>query len=339
MQGELRNWTVTGGCGFLGHRLIERLLASGVESIRVIDDLSVGSRESLARVADFQEVAPGDQRANGVQLIVVDIRDPGPTLAALRDSDVVVHLAANTGVPQSLEDPRRDSEINVLGTLNCLEGVRLNGGSRFIFASSGAPVGNVEPPIHEELPCHPISPYGASKLAGEAYCSAYHGSFGIDTVALRFGNVYGPGSGHKTSVVAKFIRNAMAGSPLEIYGDGTQTRDYVFVDDLLDAIMRAATVDGVGGEIFQIATHRETTVAELAEMLCEVLRRHGIEPPEVRHGAARPGDVNRNFSDITKARTLLGWEPRTELDAGLDLTVKAFLAAARLDLPAEHGEP
>jgi UDP-glucose 4-epimerase len=291
----------------------------------VIDDLSVGTREALSRVSDFVEIGPQEKRASGVQLVEADVRDAEATLAAIRGSDVLVHLAANTGVPQSVENPRSDGEINVLGTLNCLEAARLNGVPRFVFASSGAPVGNVEPPIHEELPCHPISPYGASKLAGEAYCSAYHAAFAIDTVALRFGNVYGPGSGHKTSVVAKFIRSALAGEPLEIYGDGTQTRDYVFVDDLLDAILRAASADDVGGEVFQIATHRETTVGELAEVLCAVLREHGVDPPEVRHGEPRPGDVTRNFSDITKAQTILGWEPQTELADGLDRTVRAFV--------------
>ena len=133
----------------------------------------------------------------------------------------------------------------------------------------GAPVGEANPPIHEELAPHPVSPYGASKLAGEGYCSAYYRTFGLETVVLRFGNVYGPGATHKDSVVAKFIRQALAGETLEIYGDGTQTRDFIYVEDLVKAIWQAATVSGVGGEIFQIATNRETTLHELTELLVE----------------------------------------------------------------------
>src|SRR5262249_16844775 len=154
---------------------------------------------------------------------------------------------------------------NVVGTLNYLEACRRLGVRRFVFASSGAPIGDCEPPLHEEMPGHPVSPYGASKLAGEAYCSAYRHSFGIETVALRFGNCYGPLSSHKNSVVAKFIRQALAGQPWEIFGDGCQTRDFIYVQDVTDAIIRAATVEGIGGEVFQIATNSETTVLELAE--------------------------------------------------------------------------
>ena len=131
---------------------------------------------------------------------------------------------------------------------------------RFVFASSGAPVGEVKLPIHEELAPHPVSPYGASKLAGEGYCSAYYRTYGLETVALRFGNVYGPGSTHKGSVVAKFIRQALAGETLEIYGDGTQTRDFIYVDDLIKAIWQASRVPNIGGEESQIATNRETTL-------------------------------------------------------------------------------
>ena len=139
----------------------------------------------------------------------------------------------------SVENPRLDMECNVIGTLNMLEGARMHKVKRFIFASSGAPIGECEPPIHEEMAPHPVSPYGASKLAGEGYCSAYFRTFDVETIALRFGNVYGPGSGHKNSVVAKFIRQAMQGETLEIYGDGKQTRDFIYIDDLIQAICLA----------------------------------------------------------------------------------------------------
>jgi UDP-glucose 4-epimerase len=170
-----------------------------------------------------------------------------------------------------------------------------------------------------------VSPYGASKLAGEAYCSAYKRSFGIDTVALRFGNCYGPLSTHKGSIVAKFIREALAATPWEIYGDGSQTRDFIYVEDIAEAIFRGATAPDVGGEIFQVATNAETTVLELAETLRTVLEKNGIRTHGIRHAAPRVGDVKRNYSDTSKARHRLGWNARVGLEDGLDRTVKWFL--------------
>ena len=222
---------------------------------------------------------------------------------------MIVHLAANTGVMPSVEDPRADCMSNVVGTLNYLEAARHNGVGRFVFASSGGTViGEAEPPIHEEMVAHPVAPYGASKLAGEGYCSAYFQTFGIETVALRFGNVYGPLSGHKNSVVARFIKRAMDGEVLEIYGDGTQTRDFIYVDDLIRAVSLAATVDGVGGEVFQIATSAETTVQELTDKLLPALASAGLKDVEVRKTAARRGEVRRNYADTSKAHRMLGWK-------------------------------
>ena len=157
-------------------------------------------------------------------------------------------------------------EANVIGTFNMLEAARQNNVKKFIFASSGATIGEVEPPIHEEKVPRPVSPYGASKLAGEAYCSAYYLSFGIKTVSLRFANVYGPLSKHKNSVVAKFLKQAFSGETLEIYGDGSQTRDFIYIDDLIQAIILSVKSD-VGGEVFQIATFKETTVDEIAKKI------------------------------------------------------------------------
>ena len=324
------NWLITGGCGFLGKRMIELLSRSGAAFVRVVDNLAVGTREDLGSVCDFSESAPGgllppEKGPFAVELVQGDILDEDLMLEAARGMDVLLHLAANTGVGPSVEDPRRDLLSNVVGTFNCLEAARHNSVGRFIFASSGAPAGLVTPPIHEELAPHPVSPYGASKLSGEGYCSAYWNTFGVETVCLRFGNVYGPGSGHKTSVVAKFISNALAGNPLTIYGDGTQTRDFIYLGDLLDAVMRAATVPGIGGETFQIASNRERSVHEMLDVLVEVLSAEGIARPEVVYESPRVGDVMRNYSDTSKARKVLGWTPATGLREGLELTVKSFL--------------
>jgi UDP-glucose 4-epimerase len=185
-------------------------------------------------------------------------------------------------------------------------------------------VGEIDPPIHEEIPPHPVSPYGASKLAGEAYCSAYYRSFGIDTVALRFGNVYGPGSLHKNSVVARFIRQAMAGEELEIFGDGAQTRDFIYIDDLIEALVLAASKDDIGGEIFQIATSNETTLNELLAHLIDALNEAGLPTPVVRNTEKRLGDVMRNFSDTSKAMRYLGWQSKTSLAEGLRETISYF---------------
>lgn len=212
-----------------------------------------------------------------------------------------------------------------MGTFNMLEGARHNGVKRFVFASSGAPVGECQPPIHEELAPHPVSPYGASKLAGEGYCSSYYRTFGIETISLRFGNVYGPGSGHKNSVIAKFIKQAIEGKTLEIYGDGNQTRDFIYIDDLIQAIRLSAAVEGIGGNVFQIATNHETAVREMTNMLLPVLSDFGYKNVTVEHSEPRQGDVNRNFSDTTKALEILGWRNEIYLRTGIKNTVEWFL--------------
>jgi UDP-glucose 4-epimerase len=320
------NWLITGGCGFLGTSLISRLIEEGGHQIRVIDNLSVGTRDDLQKVCTFVEsdgIEIWDE--DNVQLFVGDILDEKLSLVVTRDCDVIVHLAANTGVGPSVEDPRADCMANVIGVFNYLDAARLNKVPRFIFASSGAPAGEVEPPIHEELPPHPVSPYGASKLAGEGYCSAYNKTFGIDTVMLRFGNVYGPGSLHKSSVVAKFILQALKGEALEIYGDGQQTRDFIYIDDLINAMMLAAVKDNIGGEAFQIASSQETTVGEITDKLVVILQKHGIADINVINSETRLGDVRRNFSDTSKAKAFLGWVPTMSQDVGLNNTVEYFL--------------
>jgi UDP-glucose 4-epimerase len=321
------NWLITGGCGFIGRSFISRLIGEGEHSVRVVDNLSVGTREALAAVCDFRELEQGKSSEwdTGVELIVGDISDVSLLDSVTAGADCLVHLAANTGVGPSVEDPLLDCKTNVLGTLNALEAARRSHVRKFVFASSGAPLGVQNPPLHEELAPHPASPYGASKLAGEGYCSAYFHCFGVETVTLRFGNVYGPSSGHKMSVVAKFIKQALAGETLEIYGDGSQTRDFIFIADLVDAIYRAGTLSGIGGETFQIATSLETTIQELTTALVDVLEASGIEKPKVVFTERRTGDVERNFSDTSKARQQLGWSSQIDLSRGLTKTVESFL--------------
>ena len=354
---ETFSWLITGGCGFIGRNLIQRLLTENGHKIRVLDNLSVGTTDDLGEVCRYSIIggspdAPGDTPPDpkSVELFIGDITDPSTCRKASVDTDIIVHLAANTGVGPSVEDPRADMETNVTGTFNLLEAAKHNNVARFVFASSGAPIGECEPPIHEELAPHPVSPYGASKLAGEGYCSAFYRTFGLETVALRFGNVYGPLSGKKNSVIAKFIKNALNGEPLEIYGDGTQTRDFIYIDDLVDAIYKAGTLYhsrpivlshesaascipapissnsklSLAGEIFQIATNKETTVAEIINILIPILKKSGIEDIRVVNVENRIGDVRRNFSDTTKAREMLGWQCTNALPKGISKTVDWF---------------
>ena len=189
----LNNVLITGGCGFLGTSLVKKLLNLGVTKIRIIDNLSGGSKSDLFQVSKFVEVKPENIKGPpaGLELVVGDIQETNLAIKVTKGINLVIHLAANTGVGPSIENPEVDMQINVLGTFNYLEASRINKISKFVFASSGAPVGEINPPIHEEIAPHPVSPYGASKLAGEGYCSAYKRTFGLDTVTLRFGNVYG----------------------------------------------------------------------------------------------------------------------------------------------------
>jgi UDP-glucose 4-epimerase len=214
-------------------------------------------------------------------------------------------------------DPWPTLEANVVGTINLLEASVRESVDRFIFASSNAAVGEQVPPINEKMLPRPVSPYGASKLAGEAYCTAFHGSRGLDTVILRFANVYGPYSDHKTSVVAKLIRQMLNGQPLTVYGDGSQTRDFIHVSDVVEGISRALDCE-VAGETFQIGTGTETSVIELLEALEQVSGRK----PAIHWLPLPAGEIRRNYSSIDHARARLGFEPKFDLMSGLADTMR-----------------
>lgn len=326
-------WLITGGCGFIGRSLIKRLINDRNHQICIIDNLSVGSRKDLEEVCQFKEVGADSLLVNpgSVNLVVADILDSDIAVSVAKGMDIIVHLAANTGVPASVHEPRKDCMVNVIGTLNYLESARINDVKRFVLASSSAPIGECKPPIHEEMPAHPLSPYGASKLAGEGYSSAYYHSYGLETVSLRFSNVYGPLSSKKSSVVAKFIKRAIEKKPLEIYGDGTQTRDFIYIDDLIDAILKAATISGIGGEIYQIASEREITISYLAELLVAKLKEKRFENKlTVIHEEERIGDVKKNFSITDKAFHMLNWRATVSLEEGLKETIKWFLNSRKI---------
>ena len=340
---------ITGGCGFLGTNLVNYLSGKGYK-VRILDNLSAPSRKSFCQESAVNSLLSPqtvDSGLSTIDLVVGDIRDYEAVKKAAEGVGAVVHLAAHTSVVESLEKPREAWDINVNGTLNLLEACRLNKVDRFIFASSNAVVGEQEPPIDETKIPRPLSPYGASKLAGEALCSTYYHSFGLKTISLRFSNLYGPHSEHKPSVIARYIDCARKGEPLVIYGDGNQTRDFVHVDDVCQAIhlsltanSRPATADPQPtqqtptslhqspsistslplsqptppwGEVFQIASGVETSINQLVELIQSMVdgQLSVVRKPR------RKGEIERNYSNIAKARRLLGFQPGIEFREGL----------------------
>ena len=304
---------ITGGAGFIGSNLIRSLSRTGTE-IRVLDNLVSGRAEDLDNLP--------------VELVVGDIRDRQLVDRVMTGVQIVIALAAHTGVVQSVENPAEDMSINVAGTVNLLEAAVRHRVDRFIFASTGgAIVGEAAPPVHEEMPPRPLSPYGAGKLAGEGYCSAFRGSYGLKTVPLRFSNIYGPFSYHKGSVIAKFFRQVLAGRELTIFGDGEQTRDFLSVEDLCQAVSAALTADLPFGEPIQLGTGQETTINNLVGLMRQVVGTDKFPP--VRRAKPRAGEVQRNFMDISRARKNLHFTPATDLLTGLQKTWQWFQENAR----------
>ena len=293
---------VTGGAGFIGTNLVLELLKK--YEVRILDLFPERNEEF------FKE--------KGVEIFKGDIRDFKVVSEAVKGSDTVVHLAAHTDVVLSTKEPRVNFEINVIGTLNLLEASVKSEVDRFIFASSSAALGEQEPPINEKCIPKPISPYGASKLAGEAYCNAFY-SYGLKTSILRFANVYGPYSSNKDSVIAKFMRDLLEEKPLVVYGDGKQTRDFVHVEDICRAI-ELCFEKNVAGEAFQIGSGEETSILDLINELERITENKA----EVNFKPARSGEILRNFSDISKAKELLGFQPKFSLGEGLKSTYDWF---------------
>jgi UDP-glucose 4-epimerase len=299
---------VTGGAGFIGSALIRALAAEGY-GVRVVDDLSSGDQANL--------------EGTGAELRVGDVRDLDLVTEAARGCDVVFHLAAGAGVVESMNDPLTNFDQNARGTLTVLEAARRAEVPRFVFSSSNAPLGENAYPASEEKPVAPLSPYGASKAAGEAYCSAFFGAYGMEAVVVRFSNAYGPRSARKGNVIPLFIRRLRAGEDLVVFGDGSQTRDFVFCEDLAAGLVAAARTPGVGGQIFQLASGIETTLNRLLELLSET---SGITP-RVRREPPRKGEIQRNYSLIEKARAVLGYAPAVPLEDGLKRTWDWFASA------------
>lgn len=300
---------VTGGCGFIGANLVPNLLAAGAR-VAILDNLTRGFRDHVDTAQ--------------VELIEGDIRDPEAVQRAMQGVDTVIHLAAYGSVVESVTDPDANFDINARGTLTVLAGARDAGVGRFVFASTGGAImGDTPPPVNENSVPRPISPYGASKLCGEAYCHAFAGSYGLNTVMLRFGNVYGPWSAHKKGAVTVFIKALLTGEPIRIYGDGSASRDLLHVEDLCDGILRAAASDLPAPTTLHLASGAETSVAGLANLLKKIAGRPD-HPVEYLDG--RAGEVSRNFADASAAERLLGFRAARDFESGMRDTWDWFFA-------------
>ena len=298
---------ITGGAGFIGTNLVARLNSLPDIEVRIFDNEALGRRERL-------DAFKGE-------FMYGDINDKEALNRALDGVDAVVHLAAQTRVTDSIADPALNFLVNVNGTFNLLEAMRARGIKRLVNASTGgATLGEVEPPVHEDMAPQPLAPYGAGKLSGEAYCSAYAGSYGLSSLSLRFSNVYGPRSFHKGSVIAAFFKQILREESLIVYGDGSAIRDFVFVDDICDGIIRSLSV-GITG-VIQLGSGKPVTLNSLID---EMRRVTNPRPIAVRHAPARQGEIHATWCDITKARRVLGFEPVTSLADGLAKTWKWFL--------------
>ncbi|HEV3225343.1 MAG TPA: NAD-dependent epimerase/dehydratase family protein [Acidimicrobiales bacterium] len=307
---------VTGGAGFIGSTLVDRLLAEG-HSVDVIDDLSTGSLANLAS-------ARAD-RANRLTFHQLDIRQPGTIdLIARRGPEVVFHLAAQVSVRDSVARPAHDAEVNIIGGLNVLEGARSAGTRKIVYAASGGTLygmaGERELPLKESQPQRPLSPYGIAKKAFLDYLSAYRELYSIEYAALALANIYGPRQDPhgEAGVVAIFAGRLLNREPCTVFGDGTKTRDYVYVDDVVDAFVRAA--DRGSGLLCNIGTGVQTTDLRLYETMAHTMG--VLDPPQ--YAPDRPGDLQRSALDPGRAELQLGWKPWTKLDDGVASVLRYF---------------
>jgi nucleoside-diphosphate-sugar epimerase len=300
---------VTGGAGFIGSHVVGRLLAAG-RDVRVLDNMSTGRRSNLTGVA------------GEVELITADVRDLPVVQGAMRGCGAVVHLAALPSVPRSIDDPAATHHANATGTLHVLLAARDAGVSRVVFASSSSIYGAVaELPKRESLTPLPISPYAVSKLAAEHYCRSFFEVFGLETVALRYFNVFGPRQDAQSvyaAVIPRFIQAYRDGRPPVIFGDGEQSRDFTYVDNVAEANLAALGKDGVGGRVYNVACGTRVTLNELA---MSIRRETGATVAPV-HSPPRPGEVRHSVADVSRARQELGYEPVVTVDEGLRRTVE-----------------
>ncbi len=299
---------VTGGAGFIGSHLVEGLLTGGWP-VRVLDDLSTGQEENLVHLTSAPE------------LVIGDVSDPGAVARAMEGVGQVFHLAALASVQRSVEAPADSHRICATGTLHVLDAARRAGVKRVVYAGSASAYGIPDGETQSELtPVRPLSPYAAAKLSGEVYCEAFAATYGLETVRLRFFNIFGPrqrADSPYSGVIAIFAAALSEGRIPTLFGDGQQTRDFTYVTDVVQALLLAAERPGVSGQVFNVGTGRGTSLLQLLAALNRQLGTSVVP----RHADTRPGDIRHSRADIGKARSLLGYEPKVAFEDGLAHTL------------------
>jgi len=313
VKGAQRPALVTGGAGFIGSHLVDALLDQGFR-VRVIDDFSSGREENLADARGRFELLRGD------------FTDPEVAARAVEGVELVFHQGAVPSVPRSVAEPVRTNRVNVDGTLAVLEAARGAGVRRLVYAASSSAYGDTEVlPKVETLPADPRSPYALQKHVGEVYCRLYHELYGLETVALRYFNVFGPRQDPRSTyaaVVPRFASACLRGEPPRIHGDGEQSRDFTYVADTVRANLLAADAPGAVGRVINVAGGRRITMNRLLAEIQEIV---GSELEPI-HEPARPGDVRHSLADLSRARDLLGFEPAVPLAEGLRRTIESLKA-------------
>ena len=305
---SMAHYLVTGGAGFIGSHLVEELVRRG-ERVRVVDNLVTGHRENLSSVW------------GGIEFLEGDLAEAGVAAAAASGVEYVLHQAAIPSVPRSVAEPVFCHRANVEATLNLLVAARDAGVRRLVFAGSSSVYGNIETlPTHEDLPVDPLTPYALQKLIGEQYLKLFTSLYGLETVSTRYFNVFGPRqdpSSPYSGVISVFIRALLDGRAPTIHGDGEQTRDFTYVANVVDGVLKACHADGVAGQVINVATGGRVSLNALFATL-QALTGAALVPV---HGPARTGDVRHSQADITRARRLLGYAPTVEFDEGLARTL------------------
>jgi nucleoside-diphosphate-sugar epimerase len=306
-------YLVTGGAGFIGSNIVKELLRQGQE-VRALDNFATGKRENILPLL----------RNPKLTLIEGDLRSFHIARAAVKGVDYILHQGALPSVPRSINDPITSNDVNVLGTLNILEAAREFGVKRVVCASSSSIYGNSETlPKVETMPVNPMSPYALTKYAQERYCQIFHQLYGLETVSLRYFNVFGPNqdpTSQYSAVIPKFIRLIQQEREPIIYGDGLQSRDFTFVENNVWANIQACTAEKAAGEVINIACGERYTLLDLVRMINEIMGKN-VEP---RFEPERPGDVKHSLAGIEKAKQLLGYEVRVDFRAGLQQTIEFF---------------
>jgi nucleoside-diphosphate-sugar epimerase len=308
------SYLVTGGAGFIGSHLTEELIRRG-ERVRVADSLITGHRKNLAHLS-------------GVEFFEGDVADLAFATRAVQGVDYVLHQAAIPSVPRSVEDPITSNRANIDSTLNILVAARDAGVKRVVYAGSSSAYGNTPTlPKHEDMPTNPLSPYALQKLVGEQYMQMFTSLYGLETVTIRYFNVFGPRqdpSSPYSGVISVFAKALLDNKAPTIHGDGEQTRDFTYVANVVDGVLRAVTAPHASGQVVNVATGTRISLNQLFAAMRDAIGSR-LEPS---YGPPRHGDVKDSLADITRARTLLGYEPSVSLEEGLKKTIEWYRAAA-----------